>query len=152
MAEPIDPVSQIIGSLSAQVTGLLGAVGELKADILQNRIQAQAHREREIKMWEQVEAELRNVKHDQRGVEQKMVSLTDRYERRLVDVEGVLAAKIAATDLKVQTTAKELSAIDETIKKWQARLALLAGAGTGVGTLIGILVEVVFHHYVERLW
>ena len=108
----LDQIWQLLGALSAQVTALGGSMGELKAEVLSNRVKATEHREREIRAWEQVEAELRNVKHEHRNFEQKVIAL----DSRLWKVERVILA-------------------------WQAKMALITGGAAALGGLVGIVAD-----------
>src|SRR6266851_1460541 len=110
----LDPISQLLGALTAQQATMTAQLSELRADVLQNRLKAEEHREREIHAWESVEAELRNVKHEDRAFQQKMIA----FEARMEKIEGQLTA-------------------------WQARLGMVTAAAAPVGGIVGIVIEIV---------
>lgn len=116
---PLDPLSQTIGAISAQVSDLSARVGELKGEILQNRLASQTHREQEIKAWQQVEAELRNIKHEERGLEQKTQIIESKMER----------------------VGARLSDVEITIARWQAKLAIVSALAAAGGGVIGIILD-----------
>lgn len=120
----IDPLSQMIGTLSAQMSSLTAVVAEVRADVLQNRLKAEAHREREIKAWDQVEAEMRTVKHEHRGFEQKIVILENK-----------------------------ISKMDRQLTAWQTRFAIFTSCAAALGGVVGFVVEAgiraAFAHWVQ---
>lgn len=119
----VDQISQILGAQGAQLISLTGAIGELKAEILQNRIKASDHREREIQFWSQIEAELRNVKHDYRGMQTAS--------------EGV-SYRIGKLDERIRL-------IEGRLNVWRGQIAVIIGLTGLAGVVLGSFATPVIH-------
>lgn len=123
----VDQISQILGAQGAQLTSLTGAIGELKAEILQNRIRATEHREREIQFWTQIEAELRNVKHDYRNIQ----TASEGFSLRITRLD------------------ERMSKIETKLSVWRGQSAALMGVAAFTGILAGAFAGPVVH-LIER--
>lgn len=118
----LDQVSQMLGAQGAQLTSLTGAIGELRAEILQNRVHAQEHREREIREWEKVGAELRNVKHESRATQQDVIVLESRLQK-----------------------------VEQQIDVWSGKLSIIGGLAGFAGVVVGGLIEPLIRHAIDRV-
>jgi prefoldin subunit 5 len=119
MAGELDPLSQLIGTLSAQVQAIQGGLADLRAEILQNRVNSQTFRDEELRRLDLVQAEYRNFKHDLRGFEQSGVAIDER----------------------LRNLQNRLQTIENTLLVWKTRITVLVAGATGIGAIIGVLIE-----------
>lgn len=126
MPAELDPLSQLIGGISAQLAGLSTQIVDLRSDVVTNRNAAQTRSEELARKLDLVQAEYRNVKHLERGIEQEKVALGSRLQKidnRLDDIE------------------KRIGAIDDLLLVWQTRVVTLMSIGAGLGVIVGFLIN-----------
>lgn len=120
MQSQIDPISQMLGGLSAQVSALAAQIIDLRSEIVTNRQVNQSRWDDMTKQLDEVKAEYRNVKHAERGAEQKEVALSawmKGVESRLGKIENVILI-------------------------WRIRVSTLLAVAVAGGTMLGFLVKV----------
>lgn len=126
MPAELDPLSQLIGGLSAQISNVSTQIVELRSDVVTNRNASQTRNEELARKLDLVQAEYRNVKHLERDIAQEKVAIDDRLRKiddRLADIDG------------------RLGEIDKLILVWRTRLAMLLSFGAGLGALLGFLIS-----------
>ncbi len=151
----IDPLSQLLGAQTAQVAGLTNTISELRADVLQNRIESQRRHDEINRSLEDVRMEYRTVKHDYRNQEQaseavkrQLEAINDRIssavnhsETRFRDVEARIDAKHRETD-------DRLDFVELTLAGWKGRFAVVVSLVIFFGGIASTLAQPL----VERFW
>ncbi len=149
----IDPLSQLLGAQTAQVAALAQTVTELRADVLQNRIESQRRHDEISRSLEDVRMEYRTVKHDYRNqemaaeaVKRQLESINDRItsstnhnEVRFRDVE-------ARIDTKHNDTSSRLDLVEITLAGWKGRFAVVVSLVIFFGGLLSTLVQPLVTH------
>ena len=130
MNSPLDPISQLLGGLSAQVQGLASQITDLRSEVVTNRSSNQIRYEDLTKQIDLVQAEYRNVKHMERGLEQEKVLLADRL--RGLD--------------------SRLDAIEQMILIWRTRYSMLLAGGVALGTFLGGVLHAIFGVWLGTIW
>lgn len=126
----LDPLSQLVGGLSAQVQGLSAALIDLRSEIVTNRQQNQARWEDLAGKIDLVQAEYRNVKHSERSLEQEKVLVANQLreiDKRLTEIEGVILV-------------------------WRTRVAMLVGLAALAGAAFGYVLQVATILIETHLW
>jgi chromosome segregation ATPase len=96
------------------------------------RLVLEQNKQRETE-YDALSAELRNVKHDQRGLEQKMLSYEERGKRDRADLLT-----------KVDEVAKKVTTLEEPVKKlmeMRTRWSGIVMVVVSVVTVVGVLIE-----------
>lgn len=119
MPTDLDPLSQLIGGLSAQISALSTQIVDLRSDVVTNRNAAQTRNEQLAAKLDLVQAEYRNVKHLERNIETEKVALGSRLKK----IDG------------------RLDAIEDTLLVWKTRIITLMSVGVGLGALVGFLIN-----------
>ena len=114
----LDPLSQLIGALSAQGADLGRQLSDLRTEVVTNRSQNQLWRDELRSSLETLHAELRNLKYDARGAEQSHVALDARLTR--ID--------------------SRLSEIEAVITVWKAKATLMISMALSISTLLGFVI------------
>lgn len=125
MAE-LDPLSQLIGGLSAQITSISTQIVELRSDVVTNRNAAQTRSEQLASKLDLVQAEYRNVKHLERNIETEKIALGSR---------------IGKIDNRLDAIETRIGAIDDLLLVWQTRVVTLMSIGAGLGVIVGFLIN-----------
>lgn len=128
MAADLDPLSQLIGGLTAQVSAQNAQMIDLRSEIMTNRAAAQVRWDALAKEIEAVHAEYRNVKHLEQELAQKDIAIDSRLKK----VEG------------------RLEAIENTIVIWRVKLSVLMVVGISVGTVVVWALHSVVNRLVEH--
>lgn len=128
MAADLDPLSQLIGGLTAQVSAQNAQMIDLRSEIMTNRAAAQTRWDALAKEIEAVHAEYRNVKHLEQDLAQKEIAIDSRLRK----VEG------------------RLEAIEDTIVAWRIRLSVLMVIGISIGTIVVWILHGVVGRLIER--
>lgn len=126
MPVDLDPLSQLIGTQTAQIAGLASQITDLRSEVITNRSNSQVWRDEMIKQLELIHAELRNVKHLERNIDQDKIALDALLKgitRRLAEIEGVVLV-------------------------WKTRATMIMAIAIAVGSLLSMIVKPLF----EAAW
>jgi hypothetical protein len=126
----LDPLSQLIGGLSAQVQGLASQITDLRAEVVTNRSSNQIRWDDLTKQMDLVQAEYRNVKHMERGLEQEKLLIAQR----------------------LQGMDSRLDAIERMILIWRTRYSMLLAGGVALGTFLGGILHAIFGVWLGAIW
>lgn len=141
----IDPISQMIGALGAQVTNLAAQLSDLRSEIMVNRAKSDEHWIDLEKQLDTIYAEYRTVKHLERGLEQLGIAIDDRLKKLSEDYTK-LDRKI---DEKHYENEVRLRRIEDTMLQWRAKGGMLLIIGSLFGGLIIFLVQVIAKKWIE---
>ncbi len=119
----LDPLSQLLGGLTNQVSNIARDVGILRDEVITNRSQGTAWREEMTHKLDLVQAEYRNVKHDYRAFETAKVAMDSRM--------------------------KELEAM---LTKWRVKATAILTAASLIGAVAGAVTEPFVHYGLTRLF
>lgn len=133
MPAELDPLSQLIGGLSAQIAGLSTQIVELRSDVVTNRNAAQTRNEDLARKLDLVQAEYRNVKHLERTIETSSIAIDERL--KLVNANF--------SELRNETD-ERLRTLEDQILVWRAKLAILLTTAGIFGSLIGFAIQLAF--------
>lgn len=120
MPAELDPLSQLIGGLTAQVSGLGSQLIDLRSEIVTNRTVNQGRWDELSGKIDAVQAEYRNVKHEERRVEQERIALNAL-------LKGIQ---------------DRLEAVEKVILVWRVRVSTIVAIGVAAGAVIGFLIRV----------
>lgn len=133
MQGSLDPISQMIGALGAQVTNLSAQLSDLRAEILTNRTEADKRWYNFEGTLDEIKAEYRNVKHVERALEQTGIAIDARLKS--------FNDKFDDMDMRIRH-------IEDTLLIWRTRAALIVGGGAVLGGIIMYLVQSLLRKFV----
>lgn len=122
----LDPLSQLIGGLSAQIQGLSSQVIDLRSEVVTNRNNSQTRFEELSRQIELVHAEYRNIKHLERGLEQDKI----------------------AVDTLLTSIRNRLDEIERVILIWKTRAGVIMTIAIMFGSILSMIVKPLF----EAVW
>ena len=114
----IDPLSQLIGSLSAQITNVESQVIDLRSAVIMNRTENAQRWDALEQKIDLVHAEYRTVKHLERGMEQSSIAI----------------------DAAMKGLDKRLRTIEDIVLIWRTRLMTLMSIAVAAGALVGSII------------
>jgi hypothetical protein len=141
----IHEMSQMLGELLAGQRALDAKI-DSKIDALDERIignHADAG-----KQWDRIDSELRTIKHDQRGLEQRSISQSEAI-RRIGATVRPLPEKIDAIDHRVaavEIVNVRVDKLDERLGSIERLAYKLAGVAAAVAAAVTIFVPLVVHY------
>lgn len=121
MADGLDPLSQMIGALSAQVTNLGSQMVDLRSEILVNRTKTEERWSMLIDDLDEVKAEYRNVKHLERALETSGIAIDERL--KLID--------------------NRVRKVEDQLIEWRAKLTVIVIFAVALGTFAGWILQAV---------
>lgn len=123
MPADIDPLSQLIGGLTAQVSNIARDITDLRSEVISNRNLSGSWREDMTRKLESVQVEFRSAKHDYRAFEQAKIAMDGR-----------------------------LSELEDMLTKWRIRAAGVIGASAIIGAIMGAIAEPILHYSLVKLF
>lgn len=126
----LDPLSQLIGAQTAQLSEFGKQLADIRTEIVTNRNNHLTFQQTLSRQFDQLEAELRNVKHDSRGAEQAhqiLKAAIDKVANRVEELERLAIA-------------------------WRARLMIIAAIVTATASVIGLFVPPLIEHAINLIF
>jgi hypothetical protein len=126
MPADLDPLSQLIGTQTAQIAGLASQITDLRSEVITNRSTSQMWREELGKNFDAIHSELRNMKHVERGIEQDKIALD---------------AILRGIRTQITDCGDRLTEIERIILIWKTRAALIMGFAIVIGSLLSMAIK-----------
>lgn len=126
----LDPTSQLIGSLSAQISSLAVQLVDMRTEILTNRTKTETRWDELVKQMELIHAEYRNVKHLERALEVSGVAIDERLK--------IIGSRMQRME---DDSATRLRKLEDQVLEWRTKLAMLVAGAAVIGTFLSWLLQ-----------
>lgn len=137
----LDPLSQLIGAQTAQIAGVSSSVSELRADILQNRLNADVRHTELSKIVEDLRIESRTIKHESRN--QEMVR--DGIIAQIGQLRATVQAHDDHDEERFDGLCARLATLEKIIGDWRSKVALVVGLLLFVGAVLPTLLQIIIN-------
>lgn len=137
----LDPLSQLIGAQTAQIAGVSSSVSELRADILQNRLNADVRHTELSKIVEDLRIESRTIKHESRNQDMAREGIITQIR----DLANKVQAHDDHDDTRFAALCERLDALETTIEAWRNKLAAIVGLILLVGGVLPTALQLILN-------